>query len=161
MTKARIWTNPHRDIYLFSHLQVMCGISAGGKSHQIWIWICFYLLSFWLVDSHCNDFSVPFAFWLNVKCIGMHGVTYLLEIQFYISMWCVSMSVDCLGMWWFSTLHWSRWSLPSLVISFVLCFLNTCLVVPVWEGFFTLHVVCLMNVVLIVKEFVSSLTTFN
>ena len=48
----------------------------------------------------------------------------------YISMWCGSMSVYCLGMGWISTSHRSRWPLPGVVpcLSNVSCmFCGSCM----------------------------------
>ena len=90
--------------YLFRHLQVTGDTSVAGNAHQFrntW----FHLPSFWLADSLRNVFSAPFGIsapigWVwKLECMVSHIFWWCIFcfLLFYISMWCVFVSVVVLA----------------------------------------------------------------
>ena len=113
------------------------------------VFICFTIV--WWIHLQCH--FCPFwhfgPYWLGMKVICWNAWYHTsgwcnFVLPFYISTWCSSMSVYCLGTGWIFTSHGSHWSLPSVVPCFVWRFLYARFVVSAREGCAAPHVVCML-----------------
>ena len=148
----------------FWYLQVTGDTSVAGNAHQFrntW----FYLPSFWLADSLCSVFSALFlafqpllAEWESslLECTESHIFWWCIFsfLPFYISMWCVFMSVIVLARDG-NPLRTGAVG-PFLVLCLVLVFrcMYAWFVVPAREGCVAFRVVCMLFVTNYVWKFI-------